>query len=77
MSCFNKKNFLQTLVEIIFKYYDFFYSVGYQNRLKKVCEIHFYRNFKENIQKWRFGFKIVEKGQILMPFSGLAPSTLI
>ena len=30
----------------------------------------------EGIFEKYFGFKIFEKGQILMPFSGLAPSTL-
>ena len=37
------------------------WSVGYQNRVKMVC---------------RVGFKVFEKGQIFMPFSGLAPSKL-
>ena len=38
------------------------WCVGYQNRVKRMCGD---------------GFKMVEKGQILMPFSGLAPSKLL
>ena len=34
------------------------------------------REFLENIKKISFGFDIFEKGQILRPFSGLAPSKL-
>ena len=34
------------------------------------------KEFLENIQNEGFGFDIYEKGQILMPFLGLAPSKL-
>ena len=55
---------------------NFTWSVGYQNRVKKVIGVHFWRNFWKIIKNEDFGFDILEKGQILRPFSGVATSKL-
>ena len=45
------------------------WSVGYQNRVKRLCGVYF-GIFED------FCFKFLEKSQILRPFSSLAPSKL-
>ena len=53
------------------------WSVGYQNRVKRVIGVHFWKNFWKIFKNEDFGFDIFEQGQILMPFSGLATWKLI
>ena len=43
---------------------------------KKVCGVHFGRNFWKIFKNEDFGFDILEKGKIFRPFSGLAPLKL-
>ena len=74
----------QTLVEIILRYQTkrrkgkfHIWSVGYQNMVKRARGVHFWRSFLKIFKnEEEFGFDIFEKGQILRPFSGLAPSNL-
>ena len=68
-----QKNFLQTLVEIFFKYKNCFkefgttlqtkwkfhiWGVGYQNRVKRVCGVYFWKYSRMKIFK---KFKFLEK----------------
>ena len=41
-------------------------GVGYQNRVKRVCGVNFWRNFWEILKNEDFVFWLFEKGQILM-----------
>ena len=52
------------------------WSVWYQNRVKRVIGVYFWRNFWKIFKSEDFGFEFLEKCQILVPFSGLAPSKL-
>ena len=52
------------------------WSVGYQSRVKRVIGVHFWRNFWKIFKNEDFGNDIFEIGQILRPFSCLAPSKL-
>ena len=47
---------------------------GYENRIKRVRRVYFWRNFLKILKNEDFGFKFFLKSQILMPFSGQAPS---
>ena len=51
-------------------------SFGYQ-MVKRVCGVHFLRNFGEIFKNKDFGFDMFEEGQILKPFSGLTLKTEI
>ena len=55
----------------------YIWSVWYQKKVKRVRGVNFCRNFYKIFKNEDFGFKKFEKGQILGPFSGLAPSKLI
>ena len=41
-----------------------------------LCGVYFLKKFWKTFKYEDFGFKIFEKGQILMPYLGLAPSKL-
>ena len=59
-----KKIFLQPLVEIFYRYHKkeekwkfYIWSVGYQNRVKRMRGVHFWRNFWKIFKNEEFGLK--------------------
>ena len=60
----------------IASYYIKWVITSWRHRVKRVCGVHFLRNLCKIFKNEDFGFKNSEKGQILMPFSGLVPSKM-